>query len=119
MRDVRDMDLQMPAAIGAVLDAYSIVKIACGLAVNGDDGEMAKIFASLSIRITHRLCAKLRFFQNFSGKCMWQVVFEDFNDAARGWCTSARISHQLDVHNGPIKLVQARDASSPNACFIG
>jgi len=68
MRDVRDMDLQMPAAIGAVLDVNSIVKIACGLAVNGDDGEMAKIFAPLSVRIAHRLCAKLRFFQDFGGK---------------------------------------------------
>src|SRR5712664_3373339 len=39
MRDVRDMDLQMPAAIGAVLDVHGVVKIACRLAVNGNDGK--------------------------------------------------------------------------------
>jgi hypothetical protein len=41
------MDLQMPPAVSPVLDVNSIVKIARGLAVDGDNGQMAKILAPL------------------------------------------------------------------------
>ncbi len=46
MRDVGDVDLQEPAAIVAAFDVDSVVEIACGLAINGDDRQFAKIFAA-------------------------------------------------------------------------
>ena len=134
MRDIRNMDLQTPAAVSPVFDVDGVVKIACRLAVDGDNGQMAKILAPFPFRLTHRLCAKLRFVQDFSGKGMGQVVLanddfdvnaeftrpaKDFNHAACGRSASARITYQLDVHHGAVKLVQARNASSPDANFIG
>src|SRR6267143_424168 len=133
MRDVRDVDLEVPASISAMLDVDGIVKVARGFAVNGDDGKMAKILAPVAIRIAHRLRTNLRFLQSFSRERMREVVFADdnlgvnaefagtaeyFNDPARGGCAPARITHQLDVDNCPVELLHARDASSSDACFI-
>ena len=55
MRDVGDVHLQMPRAVGAALDVDGVVEIARGFAVDGDDGQMAKIFAALRVGIADRL----------------------------------------------------------------
>src|ERR1700719_2890047 len=44
---VGDVHLKMPAAVGLTLDVNSVVEIAGGFAVDGDDGEVAKILAAL------------------------------------------------------------------------
>ena len=45
VRDVGDMHLQVPRAIFATLDVHGVVEVAGGFAVDGDDGEVAKVFA--------------------------------------------------------------------------
>jgi hypothetical protein len=48
VRDVGDVNLKMPAAVGAALDVNGVVEIAGGFAVDGDDGEFTKILAALA-----------------------------------------------------------------------
>jgi len=42
MGNVGDVDLQVPAAIGAMLDVNGVVEIACGFAIDGDNGKWRK-----------------------------------------------------------------------------
>ena len=132
MRDVGDVHLQVPAAVGAVLDVNGVVEIARGFAVNGDDGEVAKIFAAVAFALAHGCGALFRFVQDFGGKRMRQVVLadddfdvdaeiaraaENFDDAPGGCCATARKAHELHVHDGAVEFFQARDASSAGCWF--
>ena len=43
--DVGDVDLEVPGAVGVWGDVDGVIEVAGGLAVNGDDGEVAEVFA--------------------------------------------------------------------------
>ena len=57
MGDVGDVYLQMPAAVRAALYVNSVIEIAGGFAVDGDDGEIAKIFTAFAFRFGEGNCA--------------------------------------------------------------
>jgi len=44
--DVGDVDLQKPAAVFAAFDVDGVVEVARGFAINGDNGQAAKILAA-------------------------------------------------------------------------
>src|SRR5216684_4396781 len=68
VRDIGDVDLQVPPAIGAMLDVDCIVEIARGLSINRNNRQVAEIFAAGALGLAHGLRATLRFIQNFGGE---------------------------------------------------
>src|SRR6266849_3137842 len=97
VRHVGDVDLQVPAAVGAMLDVDGVVEIARGLSIDGDDRQVAKIFAGGALGFVDGLRATLGFVQNFGGEGMREMMLanddfsvdtefagatEDLNDAA-------------------------------------
>src|SRR5260370_1235027 len=132
VRDVGDVDLQVPA-VGAVLDGAGIVEIARGFSVDGGDREVAEIFAAGALGLAAGLRATLGFVQNVGGEDMREVMLanddlgvdaefartaENFDDAASRRCASGWIAEQLDVDDGAVEFVEARDAPGSNAGFI-
>jgi len=77
MRDVGDVHLQVPAAVGAMLDVDGVVEIARGLAVNGDDGQVAEIFAASALGFADGLRAALGLVQDFGGENVREMMFAD------------------------------------------
>src|ERR1700719_19900 len=107
MGDVGDVYLEMPAAVGAAFDVNSVVEIAGGFAVDGDDGEGAKIFAALVFCFGDGNGAARSFLQDFGGKRVRDVMLanddfdidaevagaaENFDDASGGRCAATRIA---------------------------
>src|SRR5216684_9122191 len=87
----------MPAAIGAMFDVHGVVEIARGLAIDGDDRQVAEIFAAGALGFTHGLRAMLGFVKNVGGEDMREMMLanddlgvdaefagtaENFDDAA-------------------------------------
>src|SRR5947209_16585837 len=134
MRDVGDVHLQVPAAIGTALDVNGVVEIARGFAVNGDDGNAAEIFAAGTLVLSERLGAVLGFVEDLARKLMREMMLadddfgvdadfagaaEDFDDAAGGSSAAAWIPDELDVYYGAIEFGEVRDAPATSAAIIG
>src|SRR5437879_6226039 len=134
VRDVGDVDLKMPASVGAMLDVDGVVEIARGFAIDGDDGQVAEIFAAGALGFVDGLCATLGFIKNFCGEEVREMMLanddlgvdaeiagtaENFDDAAGRRCASMRITEQLDVDDGAVEFIEARDAPRAGTGFIG
>src|SRR6266851_5573466 len=132
VRHIGDVDLQVPAAIGAMLDADGVVKIARGFSIDGDDRQVAEIFAASTLGFAHGLRAALGFVKNFGGKRMGEMMLanddlgvhaeftgtsKNLNDAAGGRSACLRKTQQLDVYNSAVQFIQPRDAAQPEAGF--
>src|ERR1700687_3011301 len=132
VRYIGDVDLQMPAAIRA-FDVDGVVEIACGLSIDGDDRQVAEIFAACALDLIDGLRATLCFIQNFGGERMREMMLadddlginaelagtpENLADAGGGRCASVRITQQLHVHDGSVQFIQPRDAPRSDAGFI-
>src|SRR6267143_254590 len=72
--DVRDVHLQMPAAVHAPLDVHRIVKIARRLAVDGYNRQAPEILAPCEFRFLHRQRALLRLFHHVRRKHVRQMM---------------------------------------------
>ncbi len=118
MRDVGDVYLQVPSA-RPPLDVNSVVEIARGLAVNGDNRQMPKIAPRIPLRIADRPRRAPRLRQHRLGKPVRQVVLADqdfdvdaefarppqhLEHAPRRRHAPAREPRQFDVHHGAIQL---------------
>src|SRR5258708_34078981 len=77
MRHVGDVNLQVPAAIRAMLDEYRVIEVARRLSVDGDDRQVAEILAAGALRFADRFRATFRFLQNFSREGMRKVMLAD------------------------------------------
>src|SRR5229473_1838752 len=123
----------MPAAIGAMFDVHGVVEIARGLAIDGDDWQVAEIFAAGALGFTHGLRAALCLVQSFGGEGMRKTMLadddfsvdakiagaaKDLNDAAGRRSATLRITEQLHVYDGAVQFFQPRDAPHSNAGFI-
>src|SRR6202051_3331738 len=112
MGNVSDVYLKMPAAGGAAFAINGVVEIAGGFAVDGDDGEVAKILADCAFCVADGSGAARGFLQNFGGKCVREVMLanddfdvdaevagaaEDFDDASGGRRAATRVAGELDV----------------------
>ena len=102
-----------------MLDVNGVVEIAGGFAVDGDDGEVAKIFAALVFCFGDGNGAAGGFLQDCGGKCVREVMLadddfdvdaevagaaEDFYDAS-GWRgAAARVAGELDVDYGAVEF---------------
>ena len=86
-----------------MFDEDGVVKIARGLSIDGDDRQVAEIFAALTQSFTHGLRTMLRFIQSFAGEYMREMMLadddfgvdaefartaENFDDAAGRGCAS-------------------------------
>src|SRR6202165_251041 len=106
VRYIGDVDLQVPAAIGAMLYVDGVVEIARGLSIDGDDRQVAEILAARTLDFTHGTRAMLRFMQNFGGEYMREMMLanddlgvnaelagtpENLDDPAGRRCASLRI----------------------------
>ena len=60
VRHIGDMHLQVPAAVSAMFDEDGVVKIARGLSINGDDRQVAEIFAAGALGFAEGLSATVR-----------------------------------------------------------
>src|SRR5882762_11620835 len=133
VRYIGDVNLQVPAAIGAMLYVDGDVEIARGLSIDGDDRQVAEILAARTLGFTHGLRATLRFIQNFAGEYMREMMLadddfgvnaeiagtpENLDDPAGRGCASLRITQQLHVYDGPVQFIQPGDAPHSNAGFI-
>jgi hypothetical protein len=49
MRYIGDVDLKVPAAISAMLDVNGVVEIARRFTINGDNRQVAEIFAAFTL----------------------------------------------------------------------
>jgi hypothetical protein len=67
----------VPAAIGAMLYVNGVVEIARGLSIDGDDRQVAEIFAAPTLDFTHGLRTMLGFIQNFAGEYMREMMLAD------------------------------------------
>src|SRR5580704_10183385 len=125
VRDVGDVNLQTPCAVGFVLDVYGVVEVARGFAVDGDDGQMAEIFAALRVGFGDGLRERFGFVRDFGRKNVRQVMLanddldvyaeiagaaENFDDAAGGGCAAARKFQNLDVDDGSVEFVDVGNA---------
>src|SRR5439155_5249919 len=132
--DVGDVNLQVPAAVGTMLDVNGVVEIARGFSIDGDDGQVAEIFAASTLRFADGLCATLGFIKNFCGEDVREMMLanddlgvdaeiagtaENFDDAAGRRCASVRITEQLHVDDGAVEFIEARDAPRADTGFIG
>src|SRR5216684_1254229 len=133
VRDIGDVNLQVPTAVSAMLDVNGVVEIARGFAVDGDDRQVAEIFTAGALGFADGLRAMLGFVKNVGGEDMREMVLanddlgvdaefagtaENFDDAASRRCASVWIAEQLDVDDGAVEFVEARDAPGSNAGFI-
>ncbi len=133
VRHVGDVDLQVPTAVSAMLNVNGVVEIARAFAVDGDDGQVAEIFTAGALGLADGLRATLGFVKNVGGEDMREMVLanddlgvdaeftrtaENFDDAASRRCASVWIAEQLDVDDGAVEFVEARDAPGSNAGFI-
>jgi hypothetical protein len=127
------MDLQVPATVGAMLDVNGIVEIARSFAVNGDDGQVAKIFAAGALGFANGLRATLGFVKDFGGEDVREMMLanddfrvdteiagaaENFDDAADWRCASVRITEQLDVDDGAVEFIEAGNTPQAQAGLI-
>src|SRR6267154_2776253 len=116
-----------------MLDEDGIVEIARGFAVDGNDGQVAEVFAPGALRFADGLRAALGLVENFGGECVWEMMLanddlgvdaefartaENFDDAAGRRSAAVRIAEQLDVDDGAVEFVETRDAPGSNAGFI-
>src|SRR5947207_841049 len=117
--DVGDVNLQVPAAVGAMLDIDGVVKIARGFSIDGDDRQVAEIFAASTLRFADGLRAALGFVKNLGREDMRQMMLadddfrvdaefartaENFDDAACRRCASVRITEKLHVDDSAVEL---------------
>ena len=124
MRHVSDVDGEMPAG-GAAFHVDGVVEIARGFAVDGHNGQVAKVRAGSGLAWVHGMSRALSFFKDLRVEDVGQVVFadddfgvhtkiarasEDFHDAARGARPAARVAHDLGIHDGAVELGEARQA---------
>src|SRR5712692_8179459 len=132
-RDIGDVNLQVPTAVGAMFDVNGVVEIARGFAVDGDDRQVAEIFTAGALGFADGLRATLGFVKNFGGENVREMMLanddlgvdaevaraaENFDDAAGRRCAAVWIAEQLDVDDGAVEFVEARDAPGSNAGFI-
>src|SRR6266481_3665945 len=125
MRDIGDVHLQVPSAVGAMLDVNGVVEIARGLSIDCDDRQVAEIFAAPTLHFAYRLRASLGFVQDLGREDVREMVLanddfgvdaeiagaaENFDDATGGRCAAAREAEQLDVDDGTVEFIQAWDA---------
>ena len=133
VRYIGDVHFEVPAAVGAMFDEDGVVEIARGLSIDGDDRQVAEIFAARTLSFTHGLRAMLRFIQNFAGEYMREMMLadddfgvdpeiagtpENFDDPSGRRCASLRITQQLHVYHGSVQFIQPRYASQSEAGFI-
>src|SRR5260370_1426695 len=133
MRDIGDVDLQVPAAIGAMLDVNGVVEIARSLAVNGDDRQVAKVLAAAALGFADGLGTALGFVKDFGGEDMREMMLadddfgvdakvaratENFDDAAGRRCAAVGETEQLDVDDGAIKFIEAGNTPQAQAGLI-
>src|SRR5207245_6033944 len=103
------------AAIGTMLDVNGVVEISRGLPVDGNNRQVAEVFAASTLGFSHGLRATLGFIQNFSGEGMREMMFadddlgvdaefaraaENFDDATRWRRASLRKAQQFVVDDG-------------------
>src|SRR5215472_18646246 len=99
MRHIRDVYLQQPAAVLAAFDIYGIIEIPRRFAVDGDNGQLAEIFAPGALGFADRLREALRLGYHFAREDVGQMMFanddlgvdteiarppEQFHNAANG-----------------------------------
>src|SRR5713101_2432975 len=133
MRDVGDVHLEAPAAASAAFDVDGVVEVARGFAVDRDDWQTAKIFATLELDFADGLRAELRLVQNFGGEGIREMMLADdnfridaefarpaqnFDHAAGGGRALAGVAQQFDVYHRSVKLLQMRYAPHPQTGFI-
>ena len=134
MGDVGDVYLQMPTAVGAALDVYGVVKIAGGFAVDGDDREVAKIFAALAFYFADWDGAARSFLEDRVGKCVWEMMLanddfdvdaevagaaQDFDDASSWRSAATSVAGDLDVHYGAVQFGKNWEALGADCLMIG
>src|SRR2546422_9473709 len=106
---------QGQAAVGALLDVNGIVKVTRRLAVNGDNRQMAEVFSSSKRLFADGLRSAVRFFLDFPGEHVREMVLadddfdvhaefaraaEDFHHASGGSHAAAGKANQLDIDDG-------------------
>jgi len=127
MRDVGDVDLQEPAAAFEAFDVNGVVEVARGFAVDGDDGEAAKILAAGQFRFGNWAGELFGFVSNFAGKRVGQVVLADddfrvhaeiagaaknFDDAADGRGAFAGVADEFGIDDGAVEFRNVREAEA-------
>ena len=133
VRYIGDVHFEVPAAVGAMFDEDGVVEIARGLSIDGDDRQVAEIFAARTLSFTHGLRAMLRFIQNFAGEYMREMMLadddfgvdpeiagtsENFDNPSGRRCASLRITQQRHVYHGSVQFIQPRYASRWHAGFV-
>jgi hypothetical protein len=126
------VDLEMPTAVGAMLDVDSVVKVASGFAVDGDDGEMAEIFAALAVGIADGNSTMFGVAEDFGGKRVREMVLandnfgvdaefagaaENFDDAANGGLSTAGVAEEFNVDDGAFEFGELRKAAAARGFF--
>ena len=97
MGDVGDVDLQFEVAVVQMLHRHGVVEIARGFAVDGDDGQVAKIASPLQFRPGIDGSACLCFFEDSRRETVRQMVLAD---------------DDLDVHAEIVFIAENFDYSS-------
>jgi hypothetical protein len=130
--DVSDVDLEVPTAVGAMLDVNGVVEVAGGFAVDGDDGEMAEIFAACAVGVADGNGAVFGVPQDFGGKRVREMVLanddfgvdaefagaaENFDDAADGSLSAASVAEEFDVDDGAFEFRELRKAAATRGFF--
>ena len=77
MGDVGDVDLQFVIVVGQHADENSVVEVAGGFSVDGDDGEIAEVAAALKFAGRDGGGNVLGFFEHCRREMMRQVEFAD------------------------------------------
>jgi hypothetical protein len=113
------MDLELESAVGAIGDEHGIVEIARGLAVDGDDGQIAEVAAAIYfgwVDVGNGAGFGEDFFREDAGELMltdhhFDVdaevigIAEDFDDATDGRSRGSRPAGDLNVDNEAFEVV--------------
>ncbi len=133
MRHVGDVHLETPAAVCAAFHVDSVIEIARGFAIDGDNREVAKIFTALAIGLLDGQRAVPGFFFHLRRKLMRQVMLanddfgihtelagaaENFKYPTRRGSTGTRIAKQLDVHDCAVQFRHAWNALRTRAVLL-
>ena len=128
--DVGDMHLQFIVVVFELANVDSIVEVAGGLAVDGDDGKLAVVAAVAQFMHGNDVVVLdgLRFFAHLGRKAVRQVKLadhdfdvdaeiafcaQDLDDAAAWILRGARPVGDLDVDHNTVEILRARCGGRP------
>ncbi|HXN86374.1 MAG TPA: hypothetical protein VN867_09890 [Candidatus Binataceae bacterium] len=126
--------MKLEISVGEQFHANGVVEVARRFAVNGDDGEIAKITAPGQLGFCDFLFFVSRFGQNFVGKNVRQVMLanddfdvhadfawaaENFQDASDRREATFGITPDFDVYDRAVKLGKTQSAIREGLIFRG